>query len=492
MDAWTDRNTHGWVHHPKSDKEWDDLAEECGGGPLFKTVLSNVRRSRCRTVVVENRYVDADYRSDFSEFWSKQFDSISPFARRVHFFRAHLSDDSLHRLSPKMKAGYLGYSVLRPGPHTGGHIGRTIISPPPKLQSATMALIEDEVSLYGNKLSVRGAPFMEQDGEFLRCAHAAIWGCHYSAYKRGLVGRRLTAELADLAPALLSADRALPSPGMTLEQVQAVFDATGQPALRYMGSQLPEVPGVEVPEKKYNAKNELLASGYWDTRFFSVICRYLNSGFPVMVINDRHGFNLVGWFRRASSIYFVACDDQRGPYEIIDSPFLDHRAPWRAVIVPLPPKVYLSGEMAEAWGYETLRAFGLGSPALPSWNVLQKKLAETPKGVSLRTFLRDSRDYKATLALQGRDPEAVAQLRLARLPHYVWVVEAHDRERRRAGEPCVIAEVVFDPHSSDHVHRAPRRDSLSMPGLTVITPPDGGDPVPVPVVQKPWVSQLAA
>jgi hypothetical protein len=354
-----------------------------------------------------------------------------------------------------------------------------------------MALIEDEVSLFGNKLRVKGAPFMEQDGEFLRCAHAAIWGCHYSAYKRVLVGRRITAELADLAPALLSADRALPSPGMTLEQVQAVFDATGQPALRYMASRLPEVPGVEKPVPRYDSEKRLLPSGYWDTRLFSVICRYLNSGFPVMVINDGHGFNLVGWFRRGDDICFVACDDQRGPYEVINSPFTDHRAPWRAIIVPLPPKVYLSGEMAEAWGYETLRVFGLRSPALPSWEALQQSLAETPKGVSLRTFLRDSRDYKEALLAQGRDPDVIRALRLARLPHYVWVVEAHNRELRSAGRPSVVAEVVFDPHSSDHVHREPRRDSLSMPGLTVVTPPDGGNPVPVPVPQRAWRSHLA-
>ncbi len=492
MDPWADPNTHGLVFHPSSDKDWQDLVVSCGGGPLFTSVLDVVRRNRCRTVVVENRYIDADYRSDFSEFWSKQFDSVSPFARRVHFFRAHLSEDKLHLLSSRTRRSYLGYSVLRPSPHAEGRIGRTVLSPPPQLRDATMALIEDEVSLYGNTLHVAGAPFMEQDGEFLRCAHAAIWGCHYSAYRRGLVGRRHTAELADLAPALLSADRALPSPGMTLEQIQAVFDATGQPALRYMGSQLPEVPGVEPPEELRNKRGELLPSGYWDTRLFSVICRYLNSGFPVMVINREHGFNLVGWFRQGDSIRFVACDDQQGPYEIIDSPFSDHRRPWRALIVPLPPKVYLSGEMAEAWGYQTLRAFGLRAPAPPAWKALQQNLAQLPKGVSLRTFLLDSRTYKANLVAQSRDSDTVQALRLARLPHYVWVVEAHDRRLRAAGGPSVIAEVVFDSHSSDHVHREPRRDSLSMPGLTVLTPPDSGNPVAVPAPPDPWRSHLSS
>lgn len=108
-----------------------------------------------------------------------------------------------------------------------------MLLPPPQLRNATMACVDDEVSHFANTLRVRDAPYSEQDGEFLRCAHAAIWACHYSAFRRGLVGRRLTLDLVDLAPALLSPARPLPSPGMTLEHVQAVFDATGQPALLY-------------------------------------------------------------------------------------------------------------------------------------------------------------------------------------------------------------------------------------------------------------------
>ena len=67
---------------------------------------------------------------------------------------------------------------------------------------------------------------------------------------------------------------------------------------------------------------------------FSVICRYLNSGFPVMVANARHAWVLVGWFKQRGQIRFVACDDQRGPYEVIKSPFFDDRAPWLAIMVP--------------------------------------------------------------------------------------------------------------------------------------------------------------
>jgi len=488
--SWVDNDTHGWIFHPSGDVEWKALADQCGGGPRFEVVLDVARSNRARTVVVENRYIDADFRSDFSTFWSKRFDVVPQFCRRVHFFRRRLTDDQLHNLPAR--PGYLGYSVLRPGPHIDGHIGRTVLVPPPKLRAATLATIDDEVSLFGNALSVTGAPFSEQDGEYLRCAHAAIWLCHYSAFRRGLVGRRLTADLVALTPALLSAVRALPSPGMTLEQIQAVFAATGQPALLYWLNKMPRVPGVVNPTPSLYPSGDPLPSGYWDTRLFSVICRYLNSGFPVMIANASHAFVLVGWFRRRGRIRFVACDDQQQPYEVIDSPFTDARAPWLAIMVPLPPKVYLSGEMAETWGHRSFRALGAASGVTKAWRDLNQALATVPKGASLRTFLRDARDYKATLAHQHRGRDVVRELRLARLPHYVWVVEAHDRAAREAGRPPVIAEILFDPNSSDHLHRQPRSDAVSMPGLTVVTPPDGGKPVPVRYRERPWRSQLTS
>lgn len=453
-------------------------------------VVAVARRNRCRSVVVEERYIDADYRSDFSAFWSKRFEVPSPYARRLHFFRAAVSPGQLAQLPKRVRDTYLGYSVLRPGPYYDGRIGRTVLAPPQQLAKATLVTIRDEVSLYGNDLSVTGVPFLEQDGEFLRCAHAAIWGCHYIAYKRGLVGRRLTAELAEMTPQLLSPERSLPSRGMLLEQIQAVFDATGQPALRYIFDQLPTVPGVENPGETMRLKNAGRPAGEWDPRLFSVVCRYLNSGFPVMVTNASHGWNLVGWFWQNGKIRFVACDDQVGPYEVIDSPFTDSRRPWLSVMVPLPPKVYMSAEIAETWGHQRLREFGLRSGAPPRWRDLAQALAAQPKEVSLRTFLRDSRRYKAQLSAQGRPSDVVQALRFAGLPNFVWVVEVHDRSLREARRPSVIAEVLFDPHSSDHMHRPPRSDATAMPGLTVITPSEKGKVVAVSTPAKPWRSQL--
>jgi hypothetical protein len=482
--AWVDPDTHGSVHHPKTDAEWAKLLADFEVGtqhhPLAQ-VFRVARANRARTVIDENRYIDSDYRSEYSAFWADRFPSRPAFSRRLHFFRRTVTDSQLHDI-PR-NAGYLGYSTLKP--IMPGRVGRTMMAPPPRLNKATLTMATDKISLFGSSFEVTGSPFLEQDTEFLVCAHAAAWMCHYHAALRGLVGRRHTAELVGLAPALYH-ERALPSPGLRLNQLQAVFGATGQPALFYGIGALPTVEGVETPVAKLDSKGRVRDAGYWDTRMFSVICRYLNAGFPVMIATMDHAFVIVGWYRDGTRIRFIACDDNNGPYEVITSPFTDARAPWQAIMVPLPPKVYLSGEMAESTTHMQIRAYAKSQMAVASWQDLAARLT-AGTDIGFRTFLRSNFAYKRVLPKQGRGDSAVRALRLARLPHWVWVVEAHDRTARRARKPSVLAEWVYDSTSRD---KRPTTMTFSLPGAVAVLPPDEGDTVAVAGPTGPWRSHF--
>lgn len=483
MAAWVDPDRYGWVHAPASDADWQTLLARYRAGassPLAR-VFDVAKAHRCRTVIEENRYVDADYRSEYSAFWSQRFPDRSAFSRRLHFFRKRIPEGKIDRLPDD--PGYLGYSTLRP--LETGRVGRTVLAPPRRFDRARMALATDTVSLFGRSLSVRGAPFAEQDGDYLRCAHAAAWMCHYHAHLRGLVGRRLTAELVELSPTAGSVMRALPSPGLTLNQLQAIFGATGQPALFYGLSSLPSVRGVAEAQPTYDKDGDENPAGLWDVRLFSVICRYLNSGFPVLIGTRDHAFVLVGWYRENGRIRFIRCDDQWGPYERVVSPFTDRLAPWWSLMVPLPPKVYLSAEMAENAAHVSFRAYGAPGNAPQPLKDLAAGVATGD--ISLRTFLRSNAEYKATTSEQARDDAAQHVVRLARMPHFVWVVEAHDRARRIAGLDPVLAECVFDSTASD---REPRLDVVSLPGITAAIPPDGGKRDFAATANAPWQSQL--
>jgi hypothetical protein len=224
----------------------------------------------------------------------------------------------------------------------------------------------------------------------------------------------------------------------------------------------------------------------WRSR--GVISRYVNSGFPVLVGTAGHAFVVVGWYREGDQMRFVVNDDEIGPYDIVEKPMADPlRGPWNALMVPLPPRVFMTAESAENDAYETVYGVGLAEDVPESWRALSERMAAGD--LSRRVRLVRGRDYKARLADQGRDNESMRALRLARLSHWVWVVEVQDRDARTKGRPCVLAELVYDSTSYD---RAPRRLAVSYPGVTLALPPDDGKPVMVICAEDPWKSQLPA
>jgi len=475
---WVSPDAHGWVLHPASDAEWTQLVADYGGrlpDPL-KRIVEIVRGNGCKTVVVENRYVDLDYRSEYSKFWSLRFEVPPPFARRLHFFRGRITDDQLHNLPASAQDRYLGYSVIRP--IEWGSVGRTMIVAPRRFDDDVLCKVTDSVSLFGTRLTVEGVPFYQQDTEYMICAHAAVWVCHYTAALRSLVPRRATATLADHIPAILSDRRPVPSQGLNFHQIQAVFGALEQPAVFYSMGELPRVPGVGTPVPK-KGPTGTLAPGYWDTRIFSVVCRYLNSGFPVLVGADRHAIVLTGWRWRRGRIQFIATDDQVGPYLEVD-PFTHYKSPWQAFMVPMPPKVMAPAESAEVRARAAFLYPGQISNPPKSWRRLRAGVLSGD--IVLRTRLLSNLEYKQAVTQQGRAPGAVRALRLARLPRFVWVVEAHDRDAKENGKRPVRAEALFDPTSSERAEAI----ALQLPGSVSVLPPSGGKTTQVLTPFAPW------
>jgi hypothetical protein len=272
---------------------------------------------------------------------------------------------------------------------------------------------------------------------------------------------------------------------MRLNQLQAVFGALGQPALLYGFSSLPDVSGVDpaTPTVDQNT-GKAEAPGLWDTRCISIICRYLNSDFPVLVAGQAHAWVLVGWKREADgSVTVIACDDQVGPYEEIPSPFSHYRAPWHSIMVPLPPKVFLTGETAENDAFRTLRGlWSANDPTKPIADALQNGT------IQLRTRLKNVRTFKREIALQTSSEEVLRAIRLARLPHFVWVVEAHLRPNCHNSD-CVVATVLYDATSSDH---EPRQCVIAIPGAVAIYHPEGATPEIIQGSYGPWRSMLSA
>lgn len=99
--------------------DWDRLRSRYDpnlvGRPLERC-LEVARAGGARTVVIEARYLDLDYRSEYSAFFSKTFAEIPDTTHRLHFFRDDIAADDLISLSAEATSGYLGYMILRPSP----------------------------------------------------------------------------------------------------------------------------------------------------------------------------------------------------------------------------------------------------------------------------------------------------------------------------------------------------------------------------------------
>src|SRR4051812_16372580 len=83
-------------------QDWDDLRSRYDPNLLDRPLercLEVARAGGARTVVVETRYIDLDYRSEYSSFFSKTFAEIPDTAHRLHFFKSEIAADQLEALS---------------------------------------------------------------------------------------------------------------------------------------------------------------------------------------------------------------------------------------------------------------------------------------------------------------------------------------------------------------------------------------------------------
>jgi len=434
-----------------------------GANPqVLQTVLGQAFSLGAQTAVVEYRYLDADYRNEHSRFYSTTFRRYPSAADRLHFFTAPIPPELFRPDRPARfhQLGYLGYTVLRPVP--AAPVGRTMLAPPPDLADHITCRAPDRVNLLGEPLELTATPFIAQDAQVSRCAQAALWVTAYYHHLAHGTPRLLPGDIAVAVPTDLALGRPVPAEGLSVFQLSAAATRIGLPALVY---KLDDLPGGESLPR--------------------IACRYLNSGLPVIAAGGGHAFVLVGYRRvhpgtAQERIHFIRHDDEVGPYQVVENFLLDDYAPWQYLIVPLPAKVYLSGEKAEVLGAARLTTSSADRGSLAAH---QLYAAITTHKVSFRSTVLKSNDFKTGLERRGV-PDPVASIyRRMPMSHWIWVVEATDRAARDRGDPCVLAEAIID--ATDHlrdlhvlawripgelVQWDPDEDRLSRRDLTAVPP----------------------
>lgn len=390
-------------------------------------------------------------------------------------------------------SGYIGYMVIRP--QARGVVGRTMLRPTPALRAAVRTGVKERVILFGQELTVRAVPFVQQDSRLGSCAHAAAWMTHYSAFRaqRG-VGRKAIGAFTQAVDAGLSAGRAVPSTGLTLQQLSKMLTSMGLFPIYYDVETLGTADRpVEWP---VIATSDVRASGAAGKR---ACCRYLNSGLPVLgvvriwrpgdTLSNRHAIVICGYERRKTSprdVDLVVNDDRRGPYlrmesldEDVDVESGEH---YRCdqLLIPAPEKLWMSAEVAERNGCIRLLASARWA-ASAGYDGGQLTLdLHSQQQLTVRTYAIDASRFKQRVRDRYTDPVVRREYPLARFPHYIWVVEAIDRRAREVGREraetaadiaCVLGEVICDATSDD---LDPSILAIRLPGLLSLPKP--GDP----------------
>jgi hypothetical protein len=200
----------------------------------------------CKTVAVEDHYIDRDYMEDHATFYSKSFCSYPNHCLRAHFFTADKPDveskisELVQNARQKgvaqfrvdcadfSKNHYLGFMVVKPLP--GCPVGRTVLRGPTEAHDFTVhsSLRLYRVHFAGIELQVHGLAFQQQDSGVSACATTAIWSAFQKVRDFEEVAAASPAHITMLAARYsLPFGRAMPSEGLSTDQMCVAVQALG-------------------------------------------------------------------------------------------------------------------------------------------------------------------------------------------------------------------------------------------------------------------------
>ena len=477
--------------------------------PTLAGLLKNL--DSLQSVVIEYGYYDLDARSEEALLLSRhfRFDAVSH--DRLHFFDIEVTHslvvDALTDpdKQTKLQQAYLGYSVLRR--NAAAVVGRTMIVPPRRdeglvepgeFRLRVRTRVTEELTLAGIPLKVTGVPFMQQDETITRCAHVAVWSVHYTAVLRGQVPRVPVGQISGNNK--YGGLAQYPSVGMTDFEVQGALAGCGlasrqllirEQAVRQRDAwhHRPQLFKTATTTRRNarwfrgSRRRELTpAKAAWHAEAITTtICRYLNSGIPVLLASGEH-IRIISGYLRSSHLQptgsadanapksaqigeqggiseFILSDDGDRPYKRV--PIRDVLWPLArgdTLIIPALPGMGLSGEVAEYLGAKFLRAGPAqgrelarktGSSRLQSlMGLLEANFSS--RRYAIRCFAMESNEFKRSFSKRcAVDRRACRVVATLRLPKYVWVVEMIDRPQRgmedsESSSGPVVGQVLLD------------------------------------------------
>lgn len=462
-------------------ENFEDKMNERGWEVLRETLHRIKAQLGVQFVLVEDDYIDSDYQSEFSAYYSRSFRRYKQRCQRLHFFSDAPSD--VKDFDTYAALVYFGFIVLRP---TDLHpIGRTIISP---LLSDThrefvTCITETHAHLLGRRFSVSAMPFIQQDTQVGSCAHACLWMlARYMSEKFGY-RKFYPAEINALAKAKIPLGRNYPAErGLTVDQMLDALNGMGFAAILYERESIAEealTPALDKCLDKFAEeaaltpnldkcldKNERKQSA----KLADIAYRYIESGLPVIIATENHAMIGVGHsydpnIKARSALRripeFIIHDDASGPYRRL--PLWDGAFELvTEIIVISPSEATLAGEIAEKSALESIEA--LLSERQPETKSVGELYQELHSDLNLqyeeleyRTYLLPSTTFQQEILdavgsgdFDKRTGELILSLDY---PRYVWITEVSAPDllcKKEKKERKCLGRVIVDSTAPAH------------------------------------------
>ena len=221
----------------------------------FQEYFENLK---CKTILVENDYVDKDFLEDYASYYVRCFSEYKRKCTRLHFFKREFDADAFDALLRKengslkelLTQDYLGFIVVKPLPLT--IIGRTCLAPYPEEagKDRNFPIIRKyEAHLFGIPLSIKSLAFQEQDNVVAACATSALWSVFHGTgilFQHSILSPgEITKEATKQLPI---ETRTFPNKGLSGEQMaHAIQSVNLEPLL------------LGINNKAYNLKSSIYA-----------------------------------------------------------------------------------------------------------------------------------------------------------------------------------------------------------------------------------------
>lgn len=416
----------------------EELKKRILGGKSFDRIMDLFRREGGNLVVLEEKYFDEEYYSEYRCFYSSLFQDYPPYTSRLHF---------LKEKKAKKTVDYLGYCVIRPT--ESNKICETMLFPPSEESKFPLTFVlcvaEYPVEFREERVSILAAPFIEPDGNVGVCAQAAIW--MVSRYMSRRFGTRhyTLNEITERANRYITLGRPIPSPGLDSRQILQALGLMGYSPLMY-NFRRPQPPIFTVSNVTY---------------------KYVESELPVLCQTEDHIFPIIGHtfdekaeikeplseeFAVHRSVEWIdnfICHngwDHKtfGPYVSISKKELDDEID--QIYVPIPFDVNIKGEEVESWAFKLLKEIKKNLMKTRHQEVVIKAYQqiglEEGKCV-LRTYLIESQRYKKLMKDSQLSSFVKKRYLDLPMPKFIWIVEISNidifpKERKMLGE------IIFD------------------------------------------------